>query len=277
MTTHPITTDRLLAAVAGGVRIVDLGRPLESGMPCSPNHPGFRMALVRRHGDMNRPDGGSAANEMFTMGGHVGTHIDALSHVSHNGLLHGGHSAARAQTGGRFSVHGIETVTPLIRRGLLLDVAAARSAEILPGGYGITAEDLATAAGDTEPGEGDVVLVHTGWGRHWPDPEAYLGTASGVPGLTEDAARWLAERRIRAVGADTTAVERIPPGQGHRVMPVHRILLVDHGIHIIEHLDLTALAAERPAPFPFVAVPLPIVGGTGSPVRPLALFAEEAP
>ncbi|AEW98581.1 cyclase family protein [Streptantibioticus cattleyicolor] len=277
MTTHPITTDRLLAAVAGGVRIVDLGRPLESGMPCSPNHPGFRMALVRRHGDMNRPDGGSAANEMFTMGGHVGTHIDALSHVSHNGLLHGGHSAARAQTGGRFSVHGIETVTPLIRRGLLLDVAAARSAEILPGGYGITAEDLATAAGDTEPGEGDVVLVHTGWGRHWPDPEAYLGTASGVPGLTEDAARWLAERRIRAVGADTTAVERIPPGQGHRVMPVHRILLVDHGIHIIEHLDLTALAAERPAPFTFVAVPLPIVGGTGSPVRPLALFAEEAP
>ncbi|MGC1210814.1 MAG: cyclase family protein, partial [Micromonospora sp.] len=72
-------------------------------MPCSPNHPGFRMSLIRRHGDMVRPDGGSAANEMIVTGGHVGTHVDALSHVSHDGKLHGGVDAAAAQTGGRFT------------------------------------------------------------------------------------------------------------------------------------------------------------------------------
>ena len=59
-------------------------------MPVSPNHPAFEMAMIRRHGDVVRPDGGSAANEMIVLGGHVGTHIDAVGHVSHDGLLHGG-------------------------------------------------------------------------------------------------------------------------------------------------------------------------------------------
>ncbi|WP_262403618.1 cyclase family protein [Actinomadura sp. CNU-125] len=88
------TPDPLLAAVAGGVRLIELGQPFFTGMPCSPNHPGFRMTLIRRHGDMMRPDGGSAANEIIVTGGHVGTHIDALSHVSHDGELHGGVDAA---------------------------------------------------------------------------------------------------------------------------------------------------------------------------------------
>ena len=71
--------DALLAAVTAGVRLVELGHPHFTGMPCSPNHPGFRMSLIRRHGDMVRPDGGSASNEMIVTGGHVGTHVDALS------------------------------------------------------------------------------------------------------------------------------------------------------------------------------------------------------
>jgi kynurenine formamidase len=74
-------SDPVLDAIAGGVRIFDLGRPMEVGMPQSPNHPQFRIALARRHGDSVRADGGSAANELIVTGGHVGTHIDALSHV----------------------------------------------------------------------------------------------------------------------------------------------------------------------------------------------------
>ncbi len=95
MTSLQPSPDPLLAALPAGLRIVELGQPLFTGMPCSPNHPGFRMTLVRRHGDMVRPDGGSAANEIIITGGHVGTHIDALSHVSHDGRLHGGVDAAR--------------------------------------------------------------------------------------------------------------------------------------------------------------------------------------
>ena len=159
------TTDPLLAAVAGGVRLIELGQPFFTGMPCSPNHPGFRMTLIRRHGDMERPDGGSAANEIIVTGGHVGTHIDALSHVSHCGKLHGDVDAAEAQTGGVFKEHGAEKLPGLLRRAVLLDGAAVHGVPTLPPGYGVTAEDLEAAAkrAGAEPGEGDVALIRTGW------------------------------------------------------------------------------------------------------------------
>ena len=266
-------TTALLDAVRSGLRTVELGHPLFTGMPGSPNHPGFRMTLIRRHGDMVRPDGGSASNEMIITGGHVGTHVDALAHVSQEGRLHGGVDAEAAQRGGRHAEHGAEKIPPMITRGVLLDVAAAHDTDVLPGGYGVTAADLAAASAraGAEPGAGDVVLVRTGWARHFADGPAYLGHDTGVPGVTEDGARWLVERGVLAAGADTTAFERIPPGQGHRVLPVHRILLVEHGIHIIEHLDLEDAAEQGLTEFVFVMAPLRIVGGTGSPVRPLAV------
>jgi kynurenine formamidase len=263
----------LLDAIRRGTAVYDLGQPLQAGIPCSPNHPGFKMALQRRHGDMVRPDGGSAANELIVTGGHVGTHIDALCHASHEGKLFGGHDAEAAQRGGRFSVHGVETIEPMICRGVLLDVAAAHGVDVLPAGYGITAEDLQQTATDAgaEPASGDVALIRTGWARHWTAPETYLGAESGVPGVAEDGARWLAERGVRAAGADTTAFEQIAAGVGHRVLPVHRVLLVEHGVHIIEHCNLESLAPTRISEFVFALAPLKLVGATGSPVRPLAV------
>ncbi|WUO43932.1 cyclase family protein [Streptomyces sp. NBC_00285] len=264
-----------MAALAAGVEAIDLAQPLANGMPCSPNHPGFRMVLSRRHGDMVRADGGSAANEVIVTGGHVGTHIDALAHVSQDGLLHGGLDGAEAQTGGAFAVHGIDAVRPRLCHGVLLDVAALHGVQRLPGGYGITAEDLAEAAdrAKVRPRPGGVCLVNTGWSTLWSDPPGYLGLDSGVPGVTPDGAQWLARHEIVAAGADTSAFEQVHPGRGHATLPVHRILLVEHGIHIIEHLRLGGLAARGLAEFAFVLAPLNIVGATGSPLRPLALVS----
>ena len=268
--------DPLVEAVCGGVRMIELGQPFFTGMPCSPNHPGFRMTLARRHGDVVRPDGGSAASEIIVTGGHVGTHIDALSHVSQDGLLHGGIDAATAQRGGRFNQHGAEHLPGLLRRGLLLDIAGLHGTDILPGGYEVTVRDLdeACARAGVEPGPGEVVLIRTGWARHFADPEAYLGASSGVPGVGTAAAHWLATRRVAATGADTTAYECLAPGAGHSVLPVHRMLLVDAGIFILEHLDLEDLAVQYITEFAFVLAPLRIVGGTGSPVRPLAAVSR---
>ncbi|MFF2652703.1 cyclase family protein [Streptomyces sp. NPDC058045] len=268
----PGTRDALLSAVTAGVRLVELGHPHFTGMPCSPNHPGFRMSLQRRHGDMVRPDGGSAANELIVTGGHVGTHVDALSHVSHDGLLHGGIDAAEAQTGGRFSALGAEHTPALLARGVLLDIAALHGTDILPPGYGITADDLQQAAdrAGVEVGGGDVVLIRTGWARHFDSPATYLGQQDGVPGAAPEAARWLADRGVHTTGADTTAYEQVRPGAGHSVLPVHRILLVEAGIHIIEHLNLEAAAEQSLTEFTFISAPLRIVGGTGSPIRPVA-------
>ena len=86
-------SDPLLDLVTRGVRVFDLGRPMFAGMPQSPNHPRFLHSVTRRHGDVVRADGGSAANDLLVTGTHVGTHIDALAHVSHQGLLHGGAEA----------------------------------------------------------------------------------------------------------------------------------------------------------------------------------------
>lgn len=268
--------DALLNAVVGGdLDIVELGHPYTTGMPCSPNHPGFRMTLIRRHGDMVRPDGGSASNEIIVTGGHVGTHVDALSHVSHCGKLHGDIDAEEAQRGGRHSSHGAENIPFMLRRGLLLDVPKVRGVDALEAGRAITEQDLrdaADAAGVT-PRRGDVVLIRTGWARHFDDAQRYLGQQDGVPGADVSAGQWLADAGIVAAGADTTAFEHIPAGKGHSVLPVHRVLLVENGIHIIEHLNLEAAAERGLTEFTFVMAPLRIVGGTGSPVRPVAVVA----
>jgi kynurenine formamidase len=242
-------------------------------MPVSPNHPGFKMALMRRHGDMVRADGGSAANEMIMIGGHTGTHVDALCHVSHQGRLFGGQDAYEAQRGGRFSALGVEQIPIVVGRGVLLDVAGLHGVDVLPPAHPITAGELEAAASrqGVDVRAGDAVLVRSGWALHWSDPERFLGHRDGVPGPDESAAEWLAGHRVRVTGAETIAYECIPAGQGDAFLPVHRLLLVEHGIHIIEGLNLTELAREAVFEFLFVLTPLKIVGATGSPVRPVAV------
>jgi kynurenine formamidase len=193
--------------------------------------------------------------------------------VSQDGLLHGGVAADHAQRGGRFAALGIESVAPFVCRGLLLDVAALHGVDVLPGGTSIGADELEAAAerAGVRPQAGDAVLVRTGWARLWDDPEAFVGHDSGVPGPGEEAAAWLAGHGIRATGADTIAYEALAPGAGHARLPVHRLLLVERGIHIVETLNLEALAADGVAEFLFLAAPLRLVGATGSPLRPLAL------
>jgi kynurenine formamidase len=273
-----MSADPLLAAIGRGVDVYDLGQPMAAGMPQSPNHPEFRHSLLRRHGDMVRADGSSAANDLIVTGGHVGTHIDALCHVSYDGKLYDGVDAAAAQVGGRFTAYGAETITPMVCRGVLLDIPAVLSRSACEPGYEVTAADLAGAAErqGTPLSSGDAVLVRTGWGQRWADHDAYVGQVSGVPGPGEEGAKWLASHAPRAVGADTIAFERLAPGAGHALLPAHRVLLVEHGIHIVETLALEELAGAGVHEFTFVLAALPIVGATGSPVRPLALVARSA-
>ncbi len=254
-------------------RVFDLSQPMEPAMPVSPNHPGFRMALIRRHGDMVRPDGGSAANELIVMGGHTGTHLDGLAHVSQDGHLHGGIDATAAVRGSRYADLGIETVAPIVVPGVLLDVAGFRGLEALPPGEPISADELAATASaqGVEVPEQGAVVIRSGWARHWSDATTYVGHDTGVPGVAESGAEWLAARRPRVAAHDSMAFEQIPAGAGHRVMPVHRVLLVEHGIHIIENINAEELAAARAYTFTFICLPLRMVGATGSPVRPIAI------
>jgi kynurenine formamidase len=247
---------------------------MRRGMPQSPNHPPFQMALVRRHGDYVRADGGSASNEIIVTGGHVGTHVDALAHVSQDGLVYGGLDAYDIQSHEGFSAHGIDTFTPFVGRCVLLDITKVHGVDVLPAGYEVTAEDLQAAADRTgvEPQPGDAVLIGTGWSRRWEEKDAFIGMTDGVPGPGVDAAQWLAVRKPRVVGGETIAFEQIKAGAGHAALPVHRIFLVDEGVNIIETMRLVELLEADVAEFGLVLAPLKVVGATGAPVRPLALL-----
>jgi kynurenine formamidase len=270
--------DRLLDAVRQGLQVYDLGRPLYIGMPQSPNHPAYWHTLPRRHGDMVRPDGGSAANDMIVLGTHVGTHIDALAHVSHDGKLYGGADAQAAGRGGRYMELGVHTIEPTVRRGVLLDIPAVLGIEACDAAYEIIPDvlDAAVSRQGTDVQPGDVLLIRSGWGGHFdnPDRTVYMGLESGVPGVSEAGAQWIAARGVHAAGADTIAFEMLPAGKGHSILPAHRVLLVEHGIYIIEAMALEELAAAEVYEFTFVLVPLRLIGATGSPVRPLALVSR---
>lgn len=260
------------------IEVVDLSQPLHTGIPTSPNHPGFRLGYLRRHGDVMRPDGGSAANELIVTGGHVGTHVDALAHVSHEGLLHGNVPVSDAFRNGRFQTHGIDQMKPAITRGLFLDIPKTRGVDVLPAGEPIEISDLEAACAliETEPQRGDAVIIRTGWGTYFEsDHDSYLGQINGVPGPTASAAKWLADRQISITGADSTAYEHIPAGKGHQVLPAHKVLLFDAGIHIVEHMNLEDASNRSLGIFLFFLAPLKILGGTGSPARPLALVMGE--
>src|SRR5438552_641084 len=250
-------------------KVYDLAQPYFTGMPHYPTHPPFLFGLTKQHGDAVGPAGNSSAADAIAMGSHVGTHIDALCHFSCGGKLHGGHDVGPLQsyTGGlrKFSV---DTIAPILRRGVLLDIAGLMGGEPLSEDFEVKPghlEEAARAQG-VEVRVGDVVLLRTGWAQYFEDARAFVRDAHG-PGPSLAAAQWLSGRGIFAAGADTVAFEKSPAP----AMPVHVHLLVDSGVHIIECLNLEQLAADRVSEFVFVAAPMKIRGATGAPLRPLAL------
>ena len=260
--------DQLLALL-GKAQVYDLAQPYYVGMPHHPNHPPFLFGLNKKHGDYVASNGASSASEGLTLGGHVGTHIDALCHFSCGGRLHGGVPAEDLQSyGGGLQRYSIDTVAPIFRRGVLLDAAAHLGVEALAPDFEITPQHLEAmeSAQGVRVEAGDVVVLRTGWARFWDDAHRFISQVHG-PGPAAAGARWLSSRGIFAAGSDTVAFERVPDSQ----MPVHVHLLVESGIHIIECLNLERLAAERRYTFAFLAAPLKIQGGTGSPIRPLGL------
>jgi kynurenine formamidase len=238
-------------------------------MPHYPTHPPFLFGLTKKHGDFQGPNGMSSAADSISFGGHVGTHIDALNHFSCGGKLHGGVDVTGIQSyAAGVEAHSVDNLAPIIRRGVLLDIAGEQGVDALAQDFRITPDDLDRVAAKQNVGiePGDVVLLRTGWARFYEDAARFI-SETRCPGPELEAAKWLSSRRVFAAGSDTVAFERVPTA----AMPVHVHLLFESGIHIIEVLNLEELARDRVYTFLFVAAPMKIRGGTGGPMRPLAI------
>lgn len=253
-------------------QIYDLEQPRYFGSPTFPSHaPGLVYSLHRRH-ERDAEQARTSASGLVYMAEHSGTHIDALCHQAEDYHLYGGHEiTSTIQTPAGFTELGVETIAPLVTRGVLLDVARYRGVDRIAAGQPITRVDLEAAAASQEVviHEGDVALVRTGNGALWDNPETYVQAG----GMTADASTWLANLRVTAVGADNVAWDEVGvvDFELNVTLPGHLILLVRSGIYIIENLNLEELAHDRRYEFTFVCLPLKIRGATGSPVRPIAL------
>lgn len=256
-----------LVHLLASARTFELEHVRYMGAPVFAAHwPGFVYTLHRRH---EKNAGRTSASGTITMQEHAGTHIDALCHQAVEMEMYGGVAVTpEVQTPRGFTHLGAETIQPMFRRGVLIDVAGAKGVDSLPEGYVVTEDDLVQAAGDTTFKPGDCILVRTGNARRYKDPESYLRG----PGLGAEAARWLEQHRPHLCGADNVAfdvVDHVDPELG--ALPCHTVLIYEAGIYILENLDLEELAAASVREFLFVCLPLKLEGVTGSPVRPVAL------
>ena len=119
---------------------------------------------------------------------------------------------------------------------------------------------------------GDALLIGTGWSRRWEEDGDFTGLTDGAPGPGAEAGRWLASHAPAMVGGETIAFEYVSPATGLSQLPVHTTMLVESGINILETMRLRDLLDLGVSEFTLVVNPLPLVGATGAPVRPLALL-----
>ncbi len=255
-------------------KVYDLEQPRRMHSPTFPTHwPGHILTLHRRH-EPGLEGSRTSASGMIVTTEHAGTHIDAFCHQAEDLRMHGGVEVTpEIQTSAGFTELGVDKVPPIVKRGVLLDVAGANGGA-LPPEYRVTDDDLRRASRQQEVSvaPGSVVLVRTGYGAYWEDPEHYLK----APGVDRSGSEWLAEHDVFAVGIDNVVWD-IPGDFDPTVrstLPGHVILLVRAGIYIIENVYLESLAADGASEFLFVCLPLKFQGGTGSPVRPISLVPE---
>jgi kynurenine formamidase len=263
---------RLAAGLVRTGRVISLAQPISDRMPVPGHRPGVSHFMGRDGGDYaagaKRPGGFQFAEDTLVLPLHLGTHMDALCHAWCDDCLYNGWpgNTVRSTTGALRC--GVEKMPPIVTRGVLLDIVRLRGGPAAPGDT-IGRDELQRAAADLVLRDGDAVLIRTGWLESLPSKGPV--DFNREPGIDVEAALWLAESGVSMVGADNFAIEALPFPEG-TVFPVHQRLIRDYGIPLLEGLALQALGEARATEFLFVATPLPIVGGTGSPVAPVAVL-----
>ena len=208
--------------------------------------------------------------------GFAHSHVDGLPHFAHKGRMYNGFpvSGLREDGAERLGIHNARN--GIVTRGVLIDMPRHRGVDYLEPGTALTAEDLEEweEATGVRVGSGDVLLIRTGrWEAvrqlgQWNFVERAAGSHASV-------AKWLKERDVAVIGSDGVS-DVMPSGVDGLANPLHELVIVGLGMPILDNLDLDAVAEEAARrdrwEFLFVGAPLRVVGGTGSPLNPLAVF-----
>ncbi len=206
----------------------------------------------------------------FSMYAHTGTHIDALNHFGLNGKVYNEFSADEHLGDHGWTKTGAETIPPIVARGVLIDVAAYKGVDMLPAGYRIEQKDIVAALEKQkiELAKGDVVLIRTGRMQSYEDADAYL---ENPPGLGMDGARYLVEKGAMVIGGDNLSLEAFPSEVEGNYIPVHTFLLAQHGIPIMELVELEGVSKDKIYEFAFIGGSLKLRGADAAPIRPIAI------
>ena len=265
----PATVLRAARLIRTG-RVIELGQVLRGSMPLGARHFDVYMKPTGRNAGSNRR--GSNEELVVAEMGQVGTQFDGFTHQTIGDSLYNCFDQNEILTRSGFTRLGVENVGTLMTRGVLIDVAALKGVDMLPDRYEITVDDLRQALDRQGVAleAGDAVLIHTGWGVLW-DTDAERFMASN-PGIGVAAAQWLVDHDPMLLGADNQPVEVSPNPDPELSLPIHQMMLVVNGIHLVERMRLDELAAAGVYEFAFVVQPLKIEGATGSTVAPVAIF-----
>jgi kynurenine formamidase len=226
----------------GAKRVVDLTQTLEEHMPHYPTHSKFFHNLWGSYWHGER-----SLTYQLTMNEHNGTHVDAPAHF-----------ISDANPGCHITIDEID-LTRLMGRGARLDCRKFKEGDLVP-------RDFVTEWEKTHAQihSGDIVLFNFGWSEHWglrPNGKRYT---EDWPGVSMEAAEYLVEKRVSALGVDTLSPDA---PQALRTAPIHPVVL-EKQVLIVENL---CNLAGLPDFFIFMALPLKIRGGSGSPIRAIAL------
>jgi kynurenine formamidase len=268
-----LITPAVTAAAAATVRT---GRTVSCARPLDTVSSADNPTPVAHHMTGTFTEGMGADYVALAPHGFATSHIDALCHIFHQGQLYNGYPAETVTAHGatKLGIHQLRA--GIVTRGVLLDIPALRGVAALEPGEPVFPQDLEAAEQEAgvEVRAGDALLVRTG---RWPWRRAHGPWDAGslAAGLDASCLPWLRARDVATLGSD--GVSDVLPSRVDGVgMPIHTVVIVAMGVHLLDNLDLDALAIacteEARWEFLFTVAPLVLRRGTASPVNPIALF-----
>lgn len=212
----------------------------------------------------------SYMDDMVTGWFGVGSQLDGLGHLGTDGTFYNQNKGKDFFDTTGLKKLGVHNVPPMVTRGVLLNVAAAKGKAALAAGEVVTVADIKAAeqAAGVSPGKGDIVLLYTGWINMLDKDAKAFG--EGEPGIDAEGARYLAAKDVLAVGADTWGVEAVP-FKSDRVWEGHQILLAQNGIYILETMDTREMIKDKVTEFMFVLGAPRYKGAVQANINPVAI------